>query len=87
MKYYFIILICLNGMRVFFFLAPGWSRGSFYRTLGRYRTSAQVISYEGIFFFSIIIFLFFLIDYSINLYNYISSLTFFFSRILYFIIP
>lgn len=42
---------------------PGWRRGSFYRTFGRYRSSSQAISYEGLFFFSIIILIFFFIDY------------------------
>lgn len=60
-KYFFLSLIAANGLLTFFFLFPGWRRGSSYSALGGYRSSAQCISYEGIFFFCVItmIFLFF----------------------------
>lgn len=53
-KYFFLGIITINGLVTFFFLFPGWVRGSFYSSLGGYRASAQCISYEGIFFFCLI---------------------------------
>lgn len=71
-KYFFLIIIVLNGLVTFFFLFPGWRSGSFYRTLGGYRSSAQSISYEGVFFFCILIFILISFCFNINFFNIIS---------------
>lgn len=50
MKFSFFLFIILSSINIFFLLCTGWVSGSFYRILGRYRATAQIISYEGIFF-------------------------------------
>lgn len=64
-KYFLLVLITINGILTFFFLFPGWRRGSVYSIIGAYRSSAQCISYEGIFFFCIIVIIF--VFFSFNL--------------------
>ena len=72
-KYFFLAIIVLNGLLTFFFLFPGWSRGSFYRSLGGYRSSAQCISYEAVFFFCIILITYLFFSFNIAEFKIISQ--------------
>jgi len=45
-NYSFLFFICARRLGVYFILYRGWRRFSTYRLLGRYRSSAQSISYE-----------------------------------------
>lgn len=54
-KFTLLTVMLLGSLAVFFILCIGWVGGSFYRILGRYRSTAQMISYEGLFFFAICI--------------------------------
>lgn len=75
MKYFLAMLIVSNGILTFFFLYPGWSRGSFYRMIGGYRSSAQCISYEGIFFFILLSLVFILFSFNFTEIGYFITIT------------
>lgn len=62
-----VFIICIVGIGVYFLLFMGWCRNTKYGLLGRYRSSAQRISYEIILIFC---FLFiFYIWYNFNFIN------------------
>lgn len=72
-KYFFLSIIVLNGLLTFFFLFPGWRRGSFYRALGGYRSSAQCISYEAVFFFCIMLITYLFFSFNLTEFKIISQ--------------
>lgn len=85
-KFSLLLLICLLGVGVYFLLLRGWRRRSKFSLLGRFRSSAQRISYEILIVFSLIffIFLWFLLNLRIIFFNgfflssiFISFLVFF----------
>lgn len=55
-NYSFIIIICIIGIGVYFLLFMGWCRNTKFSALGRYRASAQRISYEIIIIFCLLFF-------------------------------
>lgn len=58
-NYSLVFFIRLRRFFVYFILYIGWSRGSRYRLLGSYRSSAQRISYEIIMILLLLIFCFY----------------------------
>lgn len=60
-----IFFFCLRRIIVFYLLLRGWSSGSFYSSLGSFRSSAQTVSYEVV-----MIFIFFSISYFVLRYSF-----------------
>jgi len=78
-----IFFFCLRRVIVFYLLLRGWSSGSFYSSLGSFRSSAQTVSYEVV-----IIFIVFSISYFIARYRFREMGHFFyFLPLIFFLFP
>lgn len=76
-NYSFVIFFCLGSVIVLSNLISGWASNSKYSLIGSLRSVAQSISYEAVFSTLIVLFIFYIISFSIRRFISQSSLLYF----------
>ncbi len=82
----YLLLICFFRFSVYFLIYGGYHSGRKYSLIGRYRSVAQIISYEVILIFIFVSYFYVIIGWNLNFKNYlIERVNFYFSLPFFFI--